>query len=583
VLSLRLRIAISYLLLTLAAVVVLGVYAIERVDDDFRDRIEDNLRAEAAIVRNGVLPLLQSGASDAEIDNLAKQLGAETGIRITVIAADGRVLGDSDVQPALLDNHATRPEVQAALSAGEGRSRRDSDTVDEPLSYVAVRADIPGREPVVVRVAQSNTSVDSALDRVPLFAGVAVVAVVALGLGALLSRSILRPLGGIAAAASEMARGELAARVKPRPSGEVGELADAFNHMAATLQEQMTVASQGRSRLTAALNSSVDAVIAMDEQARVLFANEAAVRLFQRPATEIVGNPFTWTLADERIIEAIKASRERGESQVTLIERPGRQFFQVVTTPIREGGDWTVLAVFHDLTDVKRTEQMRRDFVANVSHELRTPLAAINAVIETLADGAIDDKAVANDFLARADAEVDRLALMVEELLELSRIESGEMPLSIAPANVAALLRDVVERLRPQAERKQLTLSLDVDPAAGDVAMDAQRIERAAVNLLHNAIKFTPEGGSIGVSARRDRDQLVIAVADSGIGIAPEERSRVFERFYKADHSRASVGSGLGLALVKHAAEAHGGSVRVESDLGRGSTFSLSIPVEPSP
>ena len=578
-LSLRLRIIVSYLLLAVVALLAFGLYVSGRVDEDFRHDIEDDLLAEATMVKNALQPLLANEADAIEYHRLVKRLGAGTGVRITLIAADGRVLGDSDDTPALLENQAARAEVRDALAAGEGRSR--SEAANVRFSHVAVRADLAGRDPVIVRVSRSTELVDDALNRIRDSLTVALVAVVAVAVlfGALVSRSLLRPLGGIAAAATALATGDLSARVRPRPGGEVGHVADAFNQMAATVQEQMTAAAQERSRLTAALNSSVDAVIAVDAESKVLFANVAAERLFQRASTEIVDAPFVWTLADDKVVEAIKASRDASESNVALIERPGRQFLQVVTTSIRGGGDWAVLVVFHDLTDVRRSEQMRRDFVANVSHELRTPLAGIKSVVETLAEGAIEDPEVAKDFLARADSEVDRLVQMVEELLELSRIETGDLPLSVEPADVMALLGDVTERMRPQAERKRTALTLTPEDGLDRVRMDRRRIEHSVVNLVHNAIKFTPEGGSVTVGATRAADALLITVNDTGVGIAPAERPRIFERFYKADQSHASGGSGLGLAVVKHTAEAHGGSVSVESELGQGAAFTISIPI----
>jgi two-component system phosphate regulon sensor histidine kinase PhoR len=406
----------------------------------------------------------------------------------------------------------------------------------------------------------------------------ALACLLAAGLLLIFGLTLKRSLDAVTATARRISAGDTAARVPGRLGGITAELTQAFNQMAESVQEEMASGAQERGRLAAALNSSIDAVVAVDRESRVLFANVAAERLFQRPAARIVNSPFVWIMPNEAVLNSVRASRDAGEHQAQLIERAGRQYLQVVTTPIIDGGDWAVLVVFHDLTDVRRTELMRRDFVANVSHELRTPLAAIKSVVETIAGGAIDEPKVAREFLARADAEVDRLILLVEELLELSRIESGDVPLAIAPVEIEALLMDVVERMRPQAERKQLSLMLETEPDLGELAIDAGRIEHAVINLVHNAIKFTAEGGSIVVSARRADDRLFVRVKDSGIGIAADELPRVFERFYKSDQSRASQGSGIGLAIVKHAVEAHGGSVSVESELGRGSTFSLSIP-----
>jgi two-component system phosphate regulon sensor histidine kinase PhoR len=388
---------------------------------------------------------------------------------------------------------------------------------------------------------------------------------------------VIKPLRRIEAAARSLARGDFSARTET-PSGPLRRVAESLNATAASVASAVAAASQERGRLAAALNSSVDAFAALDRDGRVLFANVALEQLFYRRADEVVGQPFVWLLADEKVMDAFRASRDTGARRESLIERPGKQYLQVVTTPIANGGEWAVLAVFHDLTDVKRTEEVRRDFVANVSHELRTPLAGIKAVVETLADGAVNDPAVAADFLKRADADVDRLVQMVEELLELSRIESGDIPLALAPTDVGALLASTVERLRPQAERRNQTLTLDASDL-GTAELDGARIERAVLNLVQNAIKFTPDGGSVTVAAQRTPEAIVVRVSDRGSGIDPDDLPRIFERFYKADQSRASGGSGLGLALVRHAVESHGGTVQAESRLGEGSTFTMTLPI----
>ena len=407
----------------------------------------------------------------------------------------------------------------------------------------------------------------------------AAVAVVAAGiLGVALGRSIKASLDPLARAARTVSGGDLSQRVSPRPPREVAEVADAFNQMADSLEALLAAASEERNRLIAALNSGSDAVLAVNGEGRVAFANAAVARLFDRARDDLVGNPFGWVMPNEDAIEALRASREDGRREARLIERPNRQYLQVITAPIVGGGEWVALVVLRDVTDVKRVEQVRRDFVANVSHELRTPLASVKSVIETLQGGALEDEATAREFLARADVEIDRLVQMVEELLELSRIESGEVPFDQQPVEMGNVLAEAVERLRPQAERQGLNLTLAVSPGLPPVVGDAERLGRVAVNLLQNAIKFTPAGGSIRVSAALAGGDVMVRVSDTGTGIAPEELPRVFERFYKADRSRGSIGTGLGLAVVRHTVEAHGGSVSAESEPGRGSTFSFSIP-----
>lgn len=413
-----------------------------------------------------------------------------------------------------------------------------------------------------------------------LTAGLIAAVLLGIVVGGFILGRVLATGRSVETAARSIAAGNYAARAEAGGPAELASLTEAFNLMAQQVQSQMAHASEGRSRLMAALDSSVDPVLALDIEGRVVFANLAAQRLFGLDAKAIAGNSAAGLLPDERVVDAVRASRER-RSQMTIdIERPGRRFFQVVTSPIGGGGEWAVLVVIHDVSDVKRTEQIRRDFAANVSHELRTPLAGIKAVVETLAEGAIDDREAAMDFLSRADSEVDRLIILVEELLELSRIESGEIPLSVQPTDIGAMLRDVVERLRPQAERKRVGLSLDLAEPPGTADIDPDRLERGLLNLVHNAVKFTPEGGSVTLAAARTPNELIFTVRDTGIGIDSADLPRIFERFYKADQSRAGrAGSGIGLAIVKHAVEAHGGAVSAESQLGHGSTFTIRLPL----
>jgi two-component system phosphate regulon sensor histidine kinase PhoR len=579
--SLRFRTAAAYVLLIVAAFAALGVYILQKVEDDFRDSIRADLASQAQMVKNVVAPLIAEDAPAAELDALAKDLGAHNDTNATIIGGDGSVLADSDVDPAAMENQLSEPEVAEALRSGQGDSDRRSEPLGGDYTYVATRITEGDSVVAVVRVGRPSDTVNAALTDITrsIFIAVAIAAVAGAAVSLTLGTAVLRPLAGLARTARAMAGGDLSARVDPRPSGEVGEVADAFNQMALTLEELMAAASDERRRLTAALNSSTDAVLAVNAEGRIAFANQAAQRLFSRTLKELLGNPFVWVMPDEPLVDALRASREEGGRETRIVERPNRQFLQVTATPIIGGGEWSALVVAHDLSEIKRVEQVRRDFVANVSHELRTPLASIKSVIETLQGGALDDEATAQDFLARADAEVDRLVLMVEELLELSRIESGEVPLAREPVEMAAVVSQAAERMRPQAERQGIELSLDLPPDLPRVTGDADRLERAAVNLIQNAIKFTPGGGSIRISAAALDGAVEVAVRDTGAGIPPEDLPRVFERFYKADRSRGGRGSGLGLAVVKHTVEAHGGRVVAESELGRGSTFRFTVPV----
>jgi two-component system phosphate regulon sensor histidine kinase PhoR len=585
--GLRFRITASYVVLICIAFAALAIYIPYRTADGFRHAHSDDLLAQAHLVENVMRPLLESSAPRTDIDAAAKRIAADTGTRVTVLRADGTVLGDSEAEPAALENHAERPEVRQALTTGQGRDSRHSASIDRDLTYVALRMDLPSG-PAVVRVASPTEAVDAALADIQrsLLVAIALGVVAAVVLGSLIARSMLKPLGAINDVAETIAAGDLSARVAPLPSGEAGALADAFNSMAGKLQKQIVEAGEEHQRLVAALNASIDGVAAVDRDLVVLFANQALHRLLERslkPDNDIVSHPLVWCLPDERVLKAVRTSRDAGVPQVMLIERPGRRFYQVATTPISGAGNWAVLVVLHDLTDVRRADLQRRDFVGNVSHELRTPLASLRAVVETLANGALEDRPAAEDFLRRADHEVERLINLVEELLELSRIESGEVPLDVQPVDLRALLEEALEPARPEAVRRGVELTLEVEPGLGVLELDPKHIDRAVFNLVQNAIKFTEAGGSVAVSARRQDGHLEVTVRDTGIGIPAGDLPRVFERFYKVDQSRASGGTGLGLALVKHAVEAHGGQVSAESHVGQGSTFRFVIPLRGPP
>ncbi|MGA2284664.1 MAG: ATP-binding protein [Dehalococcoidia bacterium] len=581
--SIRVRIA-AYVLLIVAALAGLGLFVIHQVDSDMHSNTESYLASEAQIVANSARPLLESGAPQSSFEALAKQVGAGVDTRVTIIAPDGTVLGDSEADPATMENHAGRLEFLQAMQSGSGKDERSSATLGVNFSYVAQRVDVNGSPAAVVRVARPLSAINDTLSSIrrSLLVAIALTAALAALLSLIIAGTIIRPLNALSAAARGVARGDLTRRVKPRPSGEIGEVADAFNQMTQSVEGLVDAASKERSRLTAVLDSGSDAVLAVDAETRVTFASRAVSPLLEKRPDEAVGNPFVWTMPDEQAVQALHDALNTGQARSLVIERPKGRFLQVSAAPIAGGGDWVALVVFHDVTEGKRVEDTRRDFIANVSHELRTPLASIKSVVETLQAGAIDDKAAAQDFLARADAEVDRLVQMVTELLELSRLESGQAPLAREPVDVGRMLAQAVERMRPQADRKSLELTLNVGPDVPSISGDAQRLEQTLVNLIDNAIKFTPEGGAVRVSAKSIDGFVEIDVEDTGDGISTEKVPRIFERFYKVDRARGDRGTGLGLAVVKHTVEAHGGTVRVRSQEGRGSIFTLVLPAQTS-
>jgi two-component system phosphate regulon sensor histidine kinase PhoR len=356
-------------------------------------------------------------------------------------------------------------------------------------------------------------------------------------------------------------------------------LANALNTATASVERTVRSLRQERTQLEAMLNASSDATVAVDRAGAVVYLNDAARHMFVASGGPVVGRPFIEAVRDHDLNDLLVAAAQRGERSVRVVAYgQAQRWLQATAVPIEGGGDWAALSVFHDLTEVRRLEGMRRDFISNVSHELRTPLAGIRAAAETLQEGALDDRAAAIEFLGHIQRETDRMTQLVEELLELSRIESGAAPLEFAQLDAGELVTEAVRRFAQQAERAGIRLRADAPDGAFQVIGDAERLERALGNLIANALKFTPAAGEIVVTASADGADVAISVRDTGIGIDPEQQTRVFERFYKADRGRGDTGTGLGLAIVKHIVLAHEGSVAVESRPGRGSTFTMRLP-----
>jgi two-component system phosphate regulon sensor histidine kinase PhoR len=406
--------------------------------------------------------------------------------------------------------------------------------------------------------------------------GVAAVVMALITARLLVPRSV--QLRSAIATAESFAAGRFDARAAAS-ADEVGALAIALNDAGSSLERIFGELKQERAQLEALLNASSDATVAIDDAGNVVYMNDAARVMFDLADAGAPGRPFIEVVRDHDLNDLLVAAAQRRERSVRVVAYgQAQRWLQATAVPIEGGGSWSALAVFHDLTEVRRLDSMRRDFISNVSHELRTPLAGIRAAAETLQEGAIDDRPAAVEFLGHIQRETDRMTQLVEELLELSRIESGAAPLRFAPVDVGVLAREAAQRFARQADRAGLTLTASVEEGDLTVTGDGERLEQALGNLVANAIKFTPERGSIVIEAAGTPHEVTISVRDTGIGIEPDQQGRVFERFYKADRGRGSGGTGLGLAIVKHIVQAHGGSVALESRPGRGSTFSMRLP-----
>ena len=393
-----------------------------------------------------------------------------------------------------------------------------------------------------------------------------------------------RPVRQLAQVARRIATGDWQARVLPQTRDEMGELTLAFNNMVEQLHKQHAALQAENAQFSTVLNTMADGVLITDSQGNVSLINPASAKLFGLKEKSAMGRSFAEVVRHHQLIDLWQRCQEE-RKEVTAAMEIGRDLFlQAIVTPFDKQGVQGHLVILQDLTTVRHLQVVRRDFVSNISHELRTPLASLRVITETLQDGAYDDPETAVRFLNRAAAEIDVLTQMVEELMELSRIESGQVPLHLKGTAVSDLLLKPMDRLQPQAERAQVQLILDLPAALPKVLADPERVQQIVTNLLHNAIKFTPEGGKITLQAYQEaanQDEVVIAVHDTGIGIPKEDLGRIFERFYKSDRARTRGlgGTGLGLAISRHIVELHNGRIWAKSKENKGSTFYFTLPL----
>jgi two-component system, OmpR family, phosphate regulon sensor histidine kinase PhoR len=581
--SLFWKIIIPFTLLILVSLGSLGFYISGTVRQHQLDQLRSDLIAKAMLVAESARPDFAATEKQRELADLARNTGDEIGARVTLIAPDGTVLGDTWEIPSRLENHSDRPEVKQALRFGLGESTRFSATESQSFMYIAVPVTYQGQVLGIARVALPTTEVDKLVGSTVMTVGWAmlIVALVVIAAAAVITRMILRSVRQVTRAAIRISSGQFDQRIPINSSDELGRMGKAFNRMSANLNETMTAISAEKDKLLTILDTMADGVILTDSRGSILLSNQASHSIFGFQEAAAAGKPLIEVIINHEIDGLLKKCLETGRKQVAQIDISGGRFLRVIAAPLK-GQPPGALLLFQDLTEMRSLQTMRRHFVGNISHELRTPLSGIKALVETLQDGALDDRPVALDFLNKINLEVDSLTQMVNELIELSRLETGKADLKREPLNLNLLLKQLIDYIAPQAKRKNITLTGNFLDGLPPLNADKERLRQAVINILHNAVKFTPEGGKITLSTRVVDGEAVVDVTDTGIGISAEDLPHIFERFFKADKSRAGEGSGLGLAIARHIVHAHGGEIRVQSQEGQGSTFSFTLPLPAS-
>lgn len=581
--SIQWRITIAFAVLILFVMSGFGVYLTNHLHDIQIENLRSSLKDQATLLAGISREYLSDVAVNDGLPSEITRIGQPLEERITVIDVTGQVLADSEEDPSTMENHAGRPEFGAALTEGYGESSRFSTTLGYEMMYVAVPVISEGTLIGAVRVALPLTDVDDMVGSVVASIIIALLITIVLVIisGWLIARLFTRPVREVTEASRRIASGELAQRIDTGAMDETGELARSFNLMSVKLSEMVTRMTEDQIRLSGILDNIADGVIMTDIEGNIIIANKAIKTIFRVDNKELIGKSLIKKLHDHEIGELWISCLETGVEQADQFESDYfKRYIQAIAVPVNGDKPRGVLLLFQDLTELRNLQTMRRELIGNISHDFRTPLAGIKAMVETLRDGAIDDANVSSDFLSRIEGEVDRLTQMVTELTELSRIETGGSELKLEAVGINIPIEEAVNQLKPQAERKNITITTENEGGIPEVNIDIERLRHVLVNLLHNAVKFTSENGRIVINYRTEQDMVRLDIIDNGIGIAEEDLPHVFERFYMADRSRTGGGTGMGLAIAKHVIEAHHGKISVQSTEGKGSTFSIFLPLD---
>ena len=575
----------TYVIVIVVAMIAMTWYFVYAVKQFYLDRNAHELEARAVILRERLIGV-DLGSQTAVVDSLCKRIGRESGTRITIVMPSGAVIGDTDEDPAKMENHANRPEVQEALAGRLGIATRYSHTLFATMMYAAIPITENGHVVGVVRAAQPMALVEHVFGSIypKIAAGGLLIAVLAALVSLYISRRITRPLVRMKQVAEHFTRGDFAHRLPVGATAEIGELAQTMNDMAAQLDEKVNTIIGQRNEREAILSSMVEGVIAFDNEERVISLNLAAAQMLGVEAVQVIGRYLQEAFRSvdlHKFTARVLAGGKTQEEEIALQDKVTR-VLHLHGSPLQDekGKSLGAVVVLHDVTRLHQLETIRRDFVANVSHELRTPITSIKGFIETLRNDQGHTPEDTARFLEIVARQTDRLNAIIEDLLTLSELEQTKRgEIGLEPSSVKTLLQGAVATCEPKAVVKGIRLQLHCNDDL-TAAMNMPLLEQAVINLVDNAIKYSEAGNTIDVSAKTNDAGITIEVTDHGCGIEKAHIPRLFERFYRVDRARSRElgGTGLGLSIVKHIVLAHGGQVGVTSVYGKGSTFSIVLP-----
>lgn len=600
-LSIRWKVTLATLFALACGFVIAGVLAARSLEEQELAQSGQALEVSTNLIAFDLRPLLTTSPAlpaTPQLQIIVRELSRRALARVTLVDATGQVLADSAVQDrdlASIENHRTRPEIEQAIATGSGTDMRASHTTGDRTLYRAVRLNEPNTtsSPLYLRLGLPMTTLEQELTKLKrnLTLAFGSAFLIAVGLSIWLARSLTKPLSDMATAARQLAGGNYSVRIQTSSRDEVGLLAATLNHMTDELRSKIEELSEDRAQLLAMLTSMVEGVMVLDYKGRILQVNPALERMFGVTRAETRGRPSLEVFGHSELnalVSSVLATRTGQKDEIILTPSGRCLDVEASVAGGEQDNEACAVLVFHDITELRRLENIRKDFVANVSHELRTPLTSIKGYVEALLDGGKDDPETSVRFLEIILKQSDRLNLILEDLLQLSKIESGQLQFKKEPLHIGSVIERTIAMIKPLAEKKQHRLRSQVAADLPLISGDEERLVQVLANLLDNAIKYTPEGGQITVAARRispsraeaPRTSIELTVTDTGIGIPEQDRPRVFERFYRVDKARSRElgGTGLGLAIVRHIVEGHGGQIWVEGNMPTGSRFVVRLP-----
>lgn len=590
--KIRTQLTLSYIGIVLLVLCAVYFFLGQSLKGLLSDRITNELKVQAALTREFLIEALPETENYTykEIDGLVDRLGETGNVRLTYIGLEGVVWGDTERDGKALtemDNHLSRPEVQEAIEKGSGIQDRRSDTTNIEYRYYVLPAQQNGKSIGYCRVALPMETVNTALGNLQRLLLYAIIAgsVLAILFGIFSTGAIVKPINKLTQITQSIAAGESTSRVEVKSENELGQLSRHFNLMTDRVQQQIDMISLENQRLETILNNMSEGVLLVNGASEITYANPAAVVMLNLPdkyigraLIEINRIPELQALLMEAEQTATVAFAEIRLANLTESEA------EVTIVPVAAVSEYVI--VIHDVSHVRKLERIRADFVANVSHELRTPLTTIHGYAETLLNNKSIKSKKRKEFIVKILNHSSRLTRLVSDLLELARLESGDVELTRELCNLKDFHEQILDVFEPVLEESDLVLNWNIPEDLPEISVDRQLFMQVFVNLIDNAIKYTPDGGEIDVSAEKGEtdsniaDEIVVHIKDAGIGIPLESQPRVFERFYRVDKGRARKmgGTGLGLAIAKHILLCHNGRIWLESELGQGTVFHFAIP-----